>query len=81
MTDNGRYRTLDAYTAGFLALRGFKPGTEFEDNKVVFIFEMSEGLKTALDSLHSGEAMVIAAKLIAEIKNVKGMIHSARHGY
>ena len=81
MTDSPKYRTLDAYVAGFLALRGLKLGTEIEDNKVIFVFDLSQDLKSALDDLHTGGAMVIASKLIAEIKNAKTMIHSTRHGY
>jgi hypothetical protein len=71
------YTTLDAYLAGFLALRGHIPQLVNQRGKVVFLFLQSEELLAKLTDYNTG-AEVEAARFAFMIKTLKSQIHSMR---
>jgi hypothetical protein len=72
------FTTLDAYLAGFLTLKGFVPQLIQEKaNKVVFAFNVSEGLYQGINAYNSG-AIVEASRLAFAVKTLKSQIHSMR---
>lgn len=73
------FTTLDAYTAGFLSLKGHTPTLIEQDEKVVFAFLASEKLFKDLSAYSSGEK-ISASKLAFAIKNLKSQIFSMKRG-
>lgn len=71
------YSTLDAYQAGFLALRGHSPSLTAQGDKVVFLFESSEGLYKDLTDYNTG-ALVEASRFAMTIKSLKSQIFGLR---
>ena len=71
------YTTLDAYTAGFLSLKGHTPTLVEQGEKVVFAFLASEKLFKHLSAYANGEK-IEASKLAFAIKNLKSQIFSLK---
>jgi len=71
------YTTLDAYQAGFLALRGFTPKLVDQNGKIVFVFIQSDELLKELAEYNAG-ALVEASRFAFAIKTLKSQIHSTR---
>jgi len=71
------YTTLDAYTAGWLSLRGFQPRFIVQNSKVVFLFQDSTEIQHALLELESG-ALVDALRLIRTVKYLRSQIYRLR---
>lgn len=71
------FTTLDAYTAGYLYLKNFTPELIQQDDKVVFVFTVSDEFYKELSNYNAG-ALVEASRLAGAIKNLKSQIHSVR---
>ena len=80
------YSTLDAYVAGYLALKGHPPNLVDQGGKIAFVFQQTDDLRLSLNEFNAG-AMVKASAFVFEIKSLKSQIHSTRmnkgtvHGY
>lgn len=77
MRKNKVYSTLDAYQAGWLTLKGHIPKLEKQNEKVVFIFALSDSLIKDLLDYNEG-ALVEASKFAFAVKTLKSQIHSIR---
>jgi len=71
------FTTLDAYLSGYLVLRGLRPRLVTSGRKIVFVFEESSELESAISDYHSGD-QVEAYRLAFATKSLKGRIHSMR---
>ncbi|MEW6686323.1 MAG: hypothetical protein AB1393_08990 [Candidatus Edwardsbacteria bacterium] len=71
------YTTLDAYQAGFLALKGHVVEFIEQGDKIVFSFVSNDKLFKDLSDYSNG-AIVEASKLAFAIKTLKSQIHSLR---
>lgn len=76
---NKLYTSLDAYTSGFLSLKGHPHNLIEQGEKVVFVFPANEALYRDLADYSSG-ALVRASEFATAIKGLKGEIYGLRMG-
>lgn len=74
---NKVYTTLDAYTSGFLSLKGHSHNLIEQGEKVVFVFRANEDLYRDLADYASG-ALVRASEFATAIKGLKAEIYGLR---
>ncbi len=71
------HTTLDAYTAGWLTLKGFTPQLIDQGNKIVFCFYATPELFQSINEYNSG-ASIEAIRFTLAIKTLKSQIFSLR---
>lgn len=71
------HTTMDAYTAGWLTLKGFTPRLIEQGYKIVFCFDATPELFQSINEYNSG-ASVEAIRFSLTIKTLKSQIHSLR---
>jgi hypothetical protein len=72
-----QYTTMDAYQTAFLSTRGFIPRLISEGTKIVFGFDLTDKLMTALSEYNGGE-LVRANEFVITIKLLKSRVFAMK---
>jgi hypothetical protein len=74
--EDGKYRTSDLYFAAYLKVAGVKLiETANDKGRVIFIFELGDGLRDLRNQYFNRIAKVPALTYADEIRSMKSMVH------
>lgn len=77
--EDGRYKTADLYFAAFLKVAAVPfLDTERDGDRVMFVFEKTEGIRDLKTQYFARTAKVTALNYADEVKALKAMTHMGR---